>query len=154
MHGFATARRFRAACHGADQMVTGLSMSTASLTGLPSEERLLSAVPYCTAPYQPKTLDLADPRQSGAISASKHLGGSFDIGGSVNYVNGTFWRKGGGLINDFVRSDLQSEKALWSGAKTGHLAMLVQEVGRGYEEFSSLSRCDSQYLTRLDLSID
>jgi hypothetical protein len=41
MYGVAEARRLHAACHGTDQPITGLSMSTASLTELPGEARLL-----------------------------------------------------------------------------------------------------------------
>jgi hypothetical protein len=97
-------------------------------------------VPYSATPYPPKALELAAPRQSGGTSTSEHLGGRLDISGSVSYANDTFWHKGGGLITDYARSDLQSAKALPSGAKTGPWQGLVQEVGRDYDAFPSLSR--------------
>jgi iron complex outermembrane receptor protein len=110
-------------------------------------------VPYYTVPDIPKDLERTAPRHSGGLLASRKLRGGWELSGAVYYVDATDWYIDGGLVDEYVRTDLRISKELRSGRTEARLEFLLQNLGSGYDEFSELNHYDTRAFVRLSLGL-
>ena len=108
-------------------------------------------VPYFTVPYQGKDLGRTAPRHSGGLLASRYWGNGLELSAAVYYVDETDWYIDGGVVDEYLRTDLRAAKTLRRDGTTAKLELLLQNLGSDYEEFSSLNRYDTRAFVRVSL---
>ena len=110
-------------------------------------------VPYWSTPYVPEDLSETAPRHSGGILAGRNLGDGWAVSAALYSADETTWYIDGGLVDEYVRTDLRLAKQLRRNRSDLTVELLVQNLGSSYQEFSALNEFDTRAFVRLSLGL-